>query len=109
MRPLRRAQRRQKCVRDVEDAGEIDRDDVFPILDHGLSRAQHAVAAGDAGIVDQDRDLSDLVGDAFGDRDAILALGHIERETLALPPPPRISAAASAAAFSFIARHELNE
>ena len=71
-------------MRDVEDAGEVDRDDVFPVLDDGVGRAQHAVAADDAGIVDEDRDLADLVGDLLRHRDAVLASGDIERKALGL-------------------------
>ena len=71
-------------MRHIEDAGEVDRDDVFPIVDHGFGRAQHAVAAGDAGIVDQDRDLADFFGDAPGHRDAVVAFGDVEQEALRL-------------------------
>ena len=71
-------------MRHIEHAGEVDRDDVFPIVDHGFGRAQHAVAAGDAGIVDQDRDLPDLVGDLFCHRDAVVAPGDVEREAFGL-------------------------
>ena len=53
-------------------------------LDHGFRRAQHAVAADDAGIVDEDRDLPDLVGDLLRHRGAILAPGDIERKALGL-------------------------
>ena len=42
------------------------------------------IAAGDAGIVDEDRDLPDLVGDLLGQRKAIVALGHVERKALGL-------------------------
>ena len=82
--PLVLAQRREEGVRHVEDAGEIDRDDVFPILDHGFVGAKHAVAARDAGIVDQDRDRSDLVGDLLCHRDAGVEIGHVERKALRL-------------------------
>ena len=78
------AERRKKRMRRVEDAREVDRDDVFPILDHVIGRAQHAVAANNAGIVDQDRDLPDLVGDLFRHRDAVFAVRDIEREALGL-------------------------
>jgi hypothetical protein len=78
------AQGRQERMRHVEDAGEVDRDDVFPVLDHVIGRAQHAVAADDAGIVDEDRDLSDLVGDLFRHRDAIFAVRDVERKTFGL-------------------------
>ena len=69
---------------DIEHAGEVDRDDVFPVLDHVIGRAQHAVAADDAGIVDEDRDLPDLVGDLLCHRDAIFALRDVERKALRL-------------------------
>jgi hypothetical protein len=71
-------------MRHVEDTGEVDRDDVFPILDHVIGRAQHAVAADNAGIVDQDRDLPDLVGDLLCHRDAVFAVRDIEREAFGL-------------------------
>ena len=71
-------------MRHVEDAGQVDRDDVFPVLDDVVRRAQHAVAADDAGIVDEDRDLPDLVGDLFRHRDAVLASRDIERKALRL-------------------------
>ena len=67
-------------MRHVENTREVDRDDVFPVVDHGLRRAQHAVAANDAGIVDEDRDLPDLVGDLSRHRDAVLAPGDVERK-----------------------------
>ena len=71
-------------MRHVEDAGEVDRDDVFPILDHVIGRAQHAVAADDAGIVDEDRDLPDLVGDLLRHRDAVFAVRDVERKAFGL-------------------------
>ena len=70
-------------------------------LMHGLGIAGECVAAVDAGIVDQDRDRPDLLGDAPGDRDAILALADVELETLGLAARSRISCAASSAAVSF--------
>jgi hypothetical protein len=82
--PPGRAQGAKKRVRHVEHAGQVDGDDVFPVLDHGLGGASHAVAADDAGIVDQDRHLSDLVGDLFRHRDAVLAPDNVEREGLRL-------------------------
>ena len=71
-------------MRHIEHAGEVDRDDVFPIVDDGFGCAQHAVAAGDAGIVDQDRDLPDFFGNLLGHRDAVVALGDVEQKTLGL-------------------------
>jgi hypothetical protein len=82
-------------MRHIEHAGEVDGDDVFPVLDHGLGRAQHAVAADDAGIVDQDRHLPDLVGDLFRHRDAVSRLATSSAKASALPPRSRISFAAS--------------
>jgi hypothetical protein len=76
------AQGRQERVGHVEDASEVDRDDVFPVADHGLRRAKHAVAADDAGIVDEDRDLPDLVGDLFGHRDTVVTFGDVERKAV---------------------------
>jgi hypothetical protein len=54
------------------------------VIDHLVGGTQHAVAAGDAGIVDQDRHRPDLFGDAFGDGDAVLALGHVKLEAFCL-------------------------
>ena len=78
------AQGREESVRHIENAGEVDRDDVFPVADHGLCRTQHAVAADDAGIVDEDRDLPDLVGDLLRDRDAAFAVRNVERKAFGL-------------------------
>ena len=82
MRPLLARNGAKKRMRDVEHAGEVDRDDVLPVLDHGLGRTGHAVAARDAGVVDQDGDRADRVGDLFGHRDAGRAVGDVERETV---------------------------
>ena len=67
-------------MRDVEDAVEIDGNDIFPILDHGVAIAGKGVAAVDAGIVDKDRDLPDLLTDALGERNAVFAPGDVELE-----------------------------
>ena len=69
-------------MRDIEHAGEVDRDDVLPVLDHRLSGARHAVAPRDAGVVDQDGDRADRVGDLFCHRGAGRAVGDIERKTV---------------------------
>src|SRR5206468_3764018 len=82
--PFCRAQGAKKRVRHVEDAGEVDGDDVFPILDHGFGCAGHAVAAGDAGVVDQDRHLPDFIGDLPGHRVAVLAPDDVEGEAFRL-------------------------
>ncbi len=55
-----------------------------PILDHRFVGAEHAVAARDAGIVDQDRDGANLVGDLLRHRDAGGAIGDVERKALRL-------------------------
>ena len=67
---------------DVEHAREVDRDDVLPVLDHGLGSAHHAVAAGDARVVDQDGDRADRGGGLFCHRRAGRAVGDIERKTV---------------------------
>ena len=102
IRPLAARKRFEERMRHIEDAGEVDRDDVFPIVDHGFGCAQHAVAAGDAGIVDQDRDLPDLFGDLLGHRDAVVALGDVEQKALGLAAGVADFRATSAAAFSFM-------
>src|SRR6516225_12040254 len=84
--PLAGAQRLEERMRHVEDAVEIDRDDVFPILDHGRAVAGERVAAVDSGIVDEDGDTADLLGDASGDRNAILAAGDVELKARGQPP-----------------------
>ena len=71
-------------MRHVEGAVEVDGDDVVPILEHRRGLAGERVAAVDAGIVDQDRHRPELRGNAFGDRDAVLAPGDIEREARGL-------------------------
>src|SRR3974390_643683 len=83
--PLAGAQRFEERMRHVEDAVEIDRDDVFPVLDHGRAVACKRIAAVDAGIVDQDRDAPDLLGDAPGDRNAVLAPPDVELKALCEP------------------------
>ena len=71
-------------MRDIEDAVEIDRHDVLPILQHGVGVRREGVAAVDAGIVDEDRDLADLARDLLCDREAILTFGHVQHEALGL-------------------------
>jgi hypothetical protein len=78
---LGRAKRFEEGMRYVEHAVEVDRDDIFPILDHGCGLAGKRVAAVDAGIVDQDRNAPDPFAHGSRDRDAILALGDIEAKT----------------------------
>jgi hypothetical protein len=69
-------------MRDVEHAGEVDRDDILPVLDHGLGRTKHAAPPRDAGVVDEDRDRSDRVGDLLCHGGAGGAVGDIERKTV---------------------------
>ena len=71
-------------MRHVERAAEVDRHDVLPVLQHGIAVRGEGVAAVDAGIVDQDRDAPDLVGDLLGDRDAVIVAGDIEGKTVRL-------------------------
>jgi hypothetical protein len=42
-------------MRHVENAVEVDRHDVLPILDHRFGIGGEGIAAVDAGIVDEDR------------------------------------------------------
>ena len=63
---------------------QVDAEDVLPVLPYRVGIGGESVAPRDAGIVDQDGDGTDFIGDLFGHRDAILMLGHIERETLRL-------------------------
>ena len=81
---LGRAQRSKKRMGHVESAVEIDRHDVLPVFYDGLGIPSERVAAVDAGIVDQDRDRSDLFVDLPGDRDAVLAPGDIEHKAFSL-------------------------
>ncbi len=82
--PLGCAQRVKKRMRHIEHAVEIDRHDVLPVLDDGVRIGGESVAAVDAGIVDQDRNLADLAGDLCGDRAAGRPIGDVEREVLRL-------------------------
>ena len=78
------AQRLEEGVGDVEHAVDIDRHDVLPVLQHGSGIGGEGVAAVDAGIVDEDRDLPDLVRDLLCDGDAVLAFGDVELEAFRL-------------------------
>ncbi len=78
------AERREEGLRHVEDAVEVERDDVVPVLRHRLGLRGEGVAAGDAGIVDEDRDLTDLFGHLACERKAVLAPGDVERKALGL-------------------------
>src|SRR5581483_6365786 len=79
--PFASAQGLEEGMRHVEHADEIDRDDVFPVLDDGRSLAGKGVAAIDAGIVDEDRDLPDLFADELRDINAVVALRDVEPVT----------------------------
>src|SRR5581483_4367910 len=74
------AQGFEEGMRHVEHAIEIDGHDVVPVLDHGRRLAGKSVAAIDAGIVDENRDLADLLADAPCDLCAIGAPRDIEPE-----------------------------
>ena len=71
-------------MRYVEDAVEIDADDIVPFARDSLGVAADAAAAGDTGIVDQNRNAANLVGDALGDGIAVRTVAHIEREAVGL-------------------------
>jgi hypothetical protein len=60
------------------------RDDVLPVLYDGVRSAVKAVAAIDAGIVHQDRDVADFARDLRRHDAAGIAVGHVEREGLRL-------------------------
>src|SRR5260370_7723398 len=85
--PLGGPQGLEKRMRHIEDAIKIDRDDVFPILDDGRRSASHAVAAGDAGIFDQDRGLPHLFGHFLSPPDPTFAAAPLGPNTFPLPPP----------------------
>ena len=57
---------------------------VLPVLDHGVGVASERVAAVDAGIVDEDRDLADLACDLRRHHAAGVAVADVEREGLRL-------------------------
>ena len=84
MRPFVARKRAEKGVRHVEHAIEIDRHDVLPVLDDGVRIGSEGVAAIDAGIVDEDRDLADLACDLGGGDAAGGSVGDVEREVLRL-------------------------
>ena len=84
MRPLLARNCAEKGVRHVEDAVEIDRRDVLPVLDDGVCVGDERVAPVDAGIVDEDRDRAELVGDLRGDGTAGRMIGDVERKTFRL-------------------------
>src|SRR5262249_31989955 len=65
------------------------RHDILPIFDHRFGIGSEGVAAVDAGIVDQDRDLADLGADLLGNLTALVALGHVEHEADGLAAGPR--------------------
>jgi hypothetical protein len=71
-------------VRHVEHAVEVDRHDVLPVLDHGAGLGGERVAAIDAGIVDQDRDVADLAGDSGRHDAAGVAVRDVECERMRL-------------------------
>jgi hypothetical protein len=71
-------------MRDVEQAVEVHRHDVLPVLDHGIGIARKTVAPVDAGIVDQDRDRADLACDLCRDLAASNSITDVEGEILRL-------------------------
>jgi len=68
----------------VEHAVEVDRHDVLPVLEHRFRVRGEGVAAVDAGIVDQDRDLADRRADLRGNLAALVALGDVELQAQGL-------------------------
>jgi len=84
MRPLLVRQGAEKGVRHVEHAIEVHRHDLLPILDHGVGIASERVAPVDAGIVDQDRGLTEAACDSGGDDAAGVAVADVEREGMRL-------------------------
>jgi hypothetical protein len=83
MRPLL-VRKAEKGVRHVEHAIEVHRHDLLPILDHGVGIASERVAPVDAGIVDQDRGLTEAACDSGGDDAAGVAVADVEREGMRL-------------------------
>ena len=80
--PLGLAQLVEKRLRHVEDAVEVDADDVLPVLGDDFGLGGDGVAPRDAGIVDQDRNGPDFGGDLRGHGAAGRAVGDVEREGL---------------------------
>ena len=60
---------------DVEQAGEVGRDDRIPLA---LFHLREELVAGDAGVVHQDVDRADFVGDRLDGRLALLVVGDVE-------------------------------
>ena len=79
-----RTELRQEGVRDVEHAVEVDTQHLLPVLDDRLRIPGDGVAPVDAGIIDQDRDRTDLLVDERSNLAAAVALGHIEHQIFGL-------------------------
>src|SRR5262245_57706794 len=75
------AQWLEKGVRDIEYTIKVDGHDVLPILEDRGGLRGKGIAAVDAGVIDEDRDLANGFGDVR--RHAAAGLGHadIEPET----------------------------
>ena len=84
MRPLAARSALEKRVRHVEQAIEVHRHDVLPILDHRVRFSGKGVAPVDAGIVDQDRDRTDIARDLCRDVAASHPIRDVERKVLRL-------------------------
>lgn len=79
-----RPQRRQEGLRDIEDAVEIDSHDVLPIFRDDFRIGCEAVTTVDGGVVNQNRDRSDLFRDLLGAPEAVLATRDVELKAFGL-------------------------
>jgi len=71
-------------MNDIEHAVEIDRHDVLPVLADDVGIGGEGVAPGNAGIVDEDRDLVGFCRDVRSDGAAGGAIGDVEPEVVRL-------------------------
>ena len=84
IRPWRAAQLIEEGVGDVKDTFDVDIDDVFPVLNHGIAVAGEGRTPVDAGVVDQDRYLAHFGGDLCGGGDTGGTVRDVESEARCL-------------------------
>jgi hypothetical protein len=104
MRPWWRAAARES-VRHVEHAVEVDRDDVLPVLDHGVGSAVKALRRLMPALFTRIEMLPTSPA-TFVAMPAGLAVRHVEREGCALPPALRICWTVSDAAVAIHVEHD---
>ena len=105
IRPLLARNCRQKSMCDVEDAVEIDGEDVVPVLGHGCRVAGNMVAAVDARVIDQDREVT-VPANFRGDLLACVAVCHIEFHGRSFAPGRRNECNGFICAFKVDVEHD---